>query len=285
MKRITMALVALLLLIPIITGCSQASTEPDEQALHYKGGAFSSSKFDNCIGTSTRNFDGPGDAHYIYPAGQRTFSFTGAKGSESAPLEVTTHDSQQLAVPGFVTFTLTGDCDSLRSFHERIGKKYGAYKDGGRDGQGWNEFLLDYIDVPLQAAMNEASLNFDWQTLYSDSAAQSEFEANVKADLPEQVATALGNKDYITINAVQIGKPLPAQALLDGLTAVEAAKLVKTAQDEKNKANVSKYQTFADCREAGLTEQACMTIYLSDSGKIPFWPIPAGANVNVTPPQ
>jgi hypothetical protein len=269
--------------VVLMSGCSGVSTEPDEVALHYKGGSASSAKFANCVAASDRNYDGPGDTHYIYPDGQRTFSFTGASGSEQGPVNVTTKDSQTLAVPGFVTFKLNTDCDTLRKFHETVGKKYQAYKDGKEGNQGWNDFLNDYLAVPLTKAMNQAALNTNWEELYSQEAKQTAFEKAVVAALPASVKKALGG-DYLTILEVSISKPTPSQGLLDQLAQKEQNRLANLAQEEKNKTQNTKYLGFKQCLAAGISEQTCLTLNLAESGKVTIWPIPAGQGVVVNPP-
>lgn len=277
-KRVFTTLAALGVLV-VMSGCSQVSTEPDEVALHYSGGSFSSKEFKGCVDPSNREFNGPGDAHYTYPAGQRTFSFTGSKGSEQSPITVTTNDGQNLSVPGFVTFTLDTSCKTLREFHEKVGMKYGAYKDGG----GWDSFLNDYIAVPLTSAMNKASLAGGWYDLYSSSEAQAAFEEYVKENLPDEVEKALG-ADFLTINAVQISKPMPNEELTKALASKEQAKIENDAQKERNAVARTKYDSLKDCRNSGLSEGACLTIYLAESGDIPFYPLPQGGNLNVAPP-
>lgn len=280
MNRIFKTLIAGIVIAAMMfmTGCSTVSTEPDEVGLHYSGGSFSSKEFKGCIATSNREFNGPGDGHYIYPAGQRTFSFTGAEGSERGPIAVTTNDGQELDVPGFVTFTLDTDCETLREFHEKVGMKYGAYKDGG----GWDSFLNDYIAVPLTAAMNKASLDSGWYELYSSSEAQADFEDYVKSNLPVEVEKALGD-DFLTINAVQISKPAPSEELKKALAGKEQARLDNEAQKERNAVARTKYDSLKDCRQSGLSENACITVYLAESGQVPFYPIPQGGNLTVTP--
>lgn len=265
------------------TGCSSISTEADEVGLHYKGGSASSAKFANCVGTATRNFDGPGDSHYTYPDGQRTFSFTGAAGSEQGPIAVTTQDQQSQAVPGFFTFKLKTDCDTLKAFHETIGKKYEAYK-GGKDGNGWNEFLADYIAVPLKNSMNTAGLDIKtWNLLYSDAKTQTQFEKRVAEVLPAALKKGLGG-DFVVVGEVSIAKPEPDKVLLDQLSAKEAARLANETQAEKNRLQKTKYNTFTECRAAGISEETCKIVYLAESGKITLWPIPAGQGVVVNPP-
>lgn len=285
MKKILVILAVCLGLV--LTGCSSVNTQPDEVALHYKGGSISSAKFEKCVPVSKREFDGPGDSHYIYPQGQRTFSFTGAEGSERPPINVTT-GSQEVQVPGFVTFTLNTECDVLREFHERVGIKYGAYKDGG----GWDDFLADYIAVPLDATLNKAagaisapegeSADQNWYRLYTNADTQKAFEEYVKENLPGEIEATLGSK-YITVNAVSIAKPQVSDALKTSLAAKEKARLENEAQQERNTVARTKYDSMKDCRESGLSESACITIYLADEGNIPFYPVPQGGNLNVSP--
>lgn len=276
-KRIILALLGILAVFSV-SACSGVNTQPDEVALHYSGGSLSSATFKECVESSSRNWDGPGDDHYTYPKGQRTFSFTGREGSEMSPVAVVTNDGQELHVPGFVTFTLNTDCATLQSFHEKVGIKYEAYNNN----PGWNEFLNDYVAVPLTASMNKASLASDWRTLYASAEAQAEFERYVKDNLPGEVESALGD-DFITINSVSIEKPKPSEGLRQGLAAKEEAKLQNDAQKEKNVIAATKYQSLKDCRESGLTETACITVYLAETGKIPFYPIPQNGSIIVSP--
>lgn len=286
-RSVIVAAVAIALLF--VTGCSTVSTEPDEVALHYTGGSFSSKNFKGCVDASNRSVDGPGDQHYIYPTGQRTFSFTGAEGSERSPMPVTT-GSQEVLIPGFVTFTLNTDCKSLREFHEKVGKKYGAYKDGG----GWGAFLNDYVAVPLSSTLNEAagaikapsgqSADQNWYRLYTNADTQKQFEAYVKANLPGEIENTLGN-DFITVNAVSISKPDISSDLKSSLAAKEKARLDNEAQKERNTIARTKYDSLKDCRQSGLSETACVTVYLAEQGDIPFYPVPQGGNLNISPKQ
>lgn len=287
MNRIRTAVIAIVFvaLMALASGCSTVSTQPDEVALHYKGGAISSQKFANCVDASDRNFDGPGDGHYVYPKGQRTFSFTGAEGSERGPMPVTT-GSQEVLIPGFVTFTLNTDCETLRKFHEKIGNKYKAYKDGG----GWDDFLNDYIAVPLSSTLNEAATsietpeggdkNQNWYLLYTDAQTQRAFEAFVKDNLPAEIEQTLG-EDFITVNAVSISKPAVDDALKKSLAGVEQARLDNEAQKQKNETALTQYKTIGECLKTGLGQQQCTLIFLAQTGAdIPFLPLPEGGDIN-----
>jgi hypothetical protein len=294
MKRIIIGLLTVFALVIGASGCSTVSTEPDEVALHYSGGSFSSKNFKDCVESSNRQTDGAGDAHYIYPKGQRTYSFTGAEGSERNPLAVTT-GSQEILIPGFVTFTLNTDCKVLREFHEKVGNKYKAYKDGG----GWDDFLNDYIAVPLSATLNKAagsietpegkSRDQNWELLYNDAATQDAFEDYVKENLPGEIEQTLGGVDgaqFITVNEVSIAKPEINDDLKTALQSKEKARLENDAQKERNTTAKTQYETLSDCLDTGIGKEACTVIFLSQNGAdIPFIPIPQGGSVNYAPVQ
>jgi hypothetical protein len=284
-KRVIVGFIAAVFAIVMFAGCSSISTAPDEAGLHYKGGPLSSEKFANCVDSSNRNLDGPGDKHYVYPKGQRTFSFTGKEGAETDPIPVTT-GSQEVLVGGFVTFTLNTDCKILQEFHEKVGKKYKAYKDGG----GWDDFLNDYIYVPLNATLNEAAGSIkvpegqtadqNWYRLYTSAEVQKDFEEYVKENLPSEIEATLG-EDYITVNAVSIAKPTVSDSLKDALAEKEQARLENDAQKERNAQVRTQFDTVKDCLETGLSEQSCTLIFLEQSGAdIPFLPVPQGGAVN-----
>lgn len=287
--KITTLIFGILIILALAlssAACSSVSTEPDEVALHYSGGSFSSKNFKDCVDASDRVWDGPGDKHYVYPKGQRTYSFTGAEGSERDPMAVTT-GSQEVLIPGFVTFTLNTDCETLRAFHEKVGKKYGAYAGGG----GWDDFLNDYIAVPLSATLNEAagaietpegqSADQNWYALYTKADTQKQFEEYVKEHLPAEIENTLGN-DFITVNAVSISKPDISADLKKSLAAKEKARLDNDAQEERNAIARTKYDSMKDCQKI-MSEQSCLTIYLSEQGDIPFYPVPQGGAINVDP--
>lgn len=288
MKRLLVAFLAAFMLLPVFAACSTVSTEPDEVALHYSGGEFSSKKFQNCVPASKRERTGPGETYYVYPKGQRTFSFTGKAGAESKPIAVTT-GSQEVNVGGFVTFTLNTDCKVLRNFHEKVGKKYEAYKDG-KGGKGWNEFLNDYIYVPLNATLNNAagaiktpegqSAEQNWYLLYTSDSTRKEFEKYVKENLPAEIETTLGAQ-FITVNAVAISKPTIDDGLKASLAQKEQNRLENEAQKEQNEKVRTQYDTIKDCLATGLDKQSCTLIYLSQNGaNIPFLPVPQGGAVN-----
>jgi hypothetical protein len=281
------AIIAILAMILFSSGCaSMAKTDPNTQGIHNKGGMFTATKFSNCYGPSTRQWDGPGDKHYNLPYGPRTFSFTGRSNAESHPIPVTDSTGQEVDIPGYVSFTLTSDCKLLREWFERFGLKYHAYA-GGSDTaadmpEGWNEFLVDYLETPIQQAMNHASQDVEggWKALYTDTKVQQQFEEDVKAELPSLVQAALGG-DYIKINSVQITKPDIDEGLKNSITSRNVAEQENAAQKARNQKILTQFDTIKSCLDTGLDKQSCTLIYLQQSGAdIPFLPVPQGGNIN-----
>ena len=88
---------------------STASTGPDQVSLHYKGGAFTSKRFSDCIAPSNRVFDGPGDGHFAYPASQSNFVFDTGEG-DGGPITFVTKDGIEMTVEGVANFVLNTDC-------------------------------------------------------------------------------------------------------------------------------------------------------------------------------
>lgn len=283
-KKILLSVFGVFALV-LTTACTAVDTDADEVGLHYEGGSYSAKKFKECYDPSTHDRVGPGDKIYLYPVGQRTFSFTGKAGSESDPIAVKTKTvGINNTVAGYVTFTLNTDCKTIRKFHETVGKKYGAYGEdsgafsGGKLPDGWVKFLNDYIQVPLDSTMDTIGRTYDPYVLSASPEAQDEFEQKVKAELPRAIEAALGSQ-YIKVNSVQIKTPELPESLRASLEATEAAKLDKQRQDERNKVAKSAYQQYADCKKV-LSESACITLKLAEDGKIPVWIVPKGENLH-----
>lgn len=281
-KKIAAAVGALVITAGL-GACSTANTGPDMMALHYSGGPFSSVNFKNCIEPGKLDYDGPGDNHYYYPSGQRTFSFTGRNNSESPQIAIKTKDSQQMMVAGFIAFELSSDCETLRKFHETVGIKLGAYFTEDGKSEGWTRFISDYLLVPTNSVMDKAGLEQDWRTLYSSSQAQSDFEDYVMKNLPGEIDRAIGSKDFIKITSINIETPTPSEALLKSLEEVEAAKSQVEVQKQKNAVTREQYKSLEECKKV-VSEENCVMIRLVESGKVTIVYVPRGSAI-APPPQ
>lgn len=274
---------------------STASTGPDQVALHYKGGAFTSKRFSDCIQPSTRVFDGPGDGHFAYPASQTNFVFDSGEG-DGGPITFVTKDGIEMTVEGVANFLLNTDCGSvdingttyeggaLQRFHELIGNRYAAYmtEDGFRS-DGWRQMLSVYIARPLDTAIDRAGQAYTYTELYTDPAKKALWEQSVLTQLPELVNRQTdGEIEFFKNFAITLQKPEPPQSIKDELVkqqaAVAAAKAAQAeaeareaaalAQVEVEKAEAKKIQARIDV----LGIQGYLQQYAIDNGQNPFQP-------------
>lgn len=274
---------------------STASTGPDQVALHYKGGAFTSKRFSDCIAPSNRVFDGPGDSHFAYPASQTNFVFDTGDG-DGGPITFVTKDGIEMTVEGVANFLLNTSCEpleiggttyeggALQRFHELIGNRYQAYMtpDGFRS-DGWRQMLSVYIARPLDTAIDRAGQNYTYTELYTDPAKKALWEQSVLDQLPGLVDRQIDGDTQFFLNfAITLQKPEPPQSIKDELVkqqaAVAAAKAAQAeaeareaaalAQVEVEKAEALKIQARVEVLgQLGFLQQ-----YAIDNGLNPFQP-------------
>jgi hypothetical protein len=212
-------LLVLVVAVPA-TAVTTVSTAPDQVALTYNAGPFQSKKFDTCVSSSTREFDGPFDKHFSYPASQRNFNFSGGAGSDSDPITIVSRDGIEMAVGGVANFLLNTDCKTLQKFHELIGNRYRAYMDGDDVSDGWRVMLGVYLGKPLDTAMDRAAQKYAWRDLYNNPETKAAWEKEVVEQLPLLVDRQTdGEEDFFQNFALTISKPDPPQALKDAVTA------------------------------------------------------------------
>lgn len=248
-KKIAVSVAALAVALTM-TGCSTADTSNTEKALHYKGGAIQSQSFEGCVEPGTKDFNGPGDKHYVYPIDLRSYDATGGEASEANPISVVSNEGEILNVPVTVSFYLKSDCETLRSFHETIGDKYDAYNDGGKTSGGWRN-LLDYaVGQPLNTTLDRVAQGQTWRDLYNNEELRAEIENQVAKQIPGLIQKQTGNKQFFEKFQVTVQKPTPAnQALLDSIAQQQAAIEAGKAQEAKAIADGRARQAEAKAQE------------------------------------
>lgn len=274
------AIAIMVALMLALTGCAGYNPDIDETAIETDGYIFikTDKKLVECHSAGTAGYGGVGNDVVNLPAGQRTFSFTGnSSEAEMEPVPAVTVDGQTLAVPGFVKFTLTNDCTDLYDFWTKIGVKYDA-----DSGEGWNNFLNDYLGTPITSSVNDATGDKGWLSLYQDATLRTDLEKELNATLQSKINSALGSDKWITIQGVTLSKPIASDELVRGLEAAEKAKLENKAQEQRNATARTKYETLGDCKKE-VSEDWCAIFFLADQGKIDLLPIPSGGNLNVSP--
>ncbi|MEU6999252.1 SPFH domain-containing protein [Nonomuraea sp. NPDC046570] len=291
-KAFALAAVAVVGLGLAATGCSRVSTEPDEVVLHYAGGTFEAIKFERCINPSSgATLLGPGDTAYHYPFGQRTFDFSGAEDAESGGISIVSRDNVEMKVAGSATFTLNTDCKVLQQFHEKIGRKFGAYFDEGESG-GWTRMLNFYFKQPLDRAMDAASQEFEWKKLFNDPNVKQQWEQRV-GQLARQFIKETAGADYFCQPnyagtgdcgdvVLTIQKPQPPESLITALAAEQAAKQQNLAQQQINAKVKTELQSIQDLVGVLGPNGAILWKAIQD-GKVDVVPVPQNGTINITP--
>lgn len=264
------------------------STGPDQVALHYSGGAFTPTRFKNCVDTSTRAWDGPGDKHFTYPSSQTNFVFGEGSDDAATPIDFVTKDGIEMTVEGVANFLLNTECDALRNFHDLIGNRYNAYMEGGQRSYGWtNQVLPIYIGRPLDTAIDRAGQKYTYTELYTDPAKKASWENDVLAALPELVNRQTdGDVAFFENFAVTLQKPEPPQAIKEALIAQQeqvakarakeaeaaAQQLAAEAQIAVEKAEAAKIAE----RIKVLGRDGYLKQYAIEKGLNPFQPSTSG---------
>lgn len=256
------------------TGCTVASPAPDENGLIYDKGPLSSTTFETCVNPGERTFAGPFDASYTYPAGQRYYVFTQAEdGRDREPYQAPTKDAVTVGIEGQVRFELTGDCDLLRQFHEKIGLR-------AQGDDGWDRVLRTYLDQPLARAITEVTQQRGWKDLYADPKAKAAWEAQVMELLPDYIEQAAGG-DYFTNISLTLQKPILPDDLTNALQAAQTAQQQEQAQESRNSQIDVELESIRKLVEV-LGPEGYVAHEAVKSGKITVLPIPAGSTLAVT---
>lgn len=266
MKKKSAIIAASALSVALLAGCS-VSTGPSEVALEYDAGTFSSTTFDKCVNPGNREWLGPEDQSFVYPAGQRNYVFkNNDENSDRGAYGVITKDPVSLDVEGQITFELNTDCEVLKTFHERIGKD----KD-------WSGILSVYLDQALNRAIQEATTGFTWNELLNDNVKKQAWDKAVLEKLPEYVKQATGG-EYFRNFGVTLQKPILPQKITDAINGVEEARQNNIKQEMQNATITTELDSIKE-----LVAVLGVNGYLGYSGKVQIVPVPDGSAVNVTP--
>ncbi|TDQ44269.1 SPFH domain-containing protein [Actinorugispora endophytica] len=269
-------------------GCS-VSTNPDEIGLEYDAGVFSDTTFDSCVSSGNRQYYGPGDQAFVYPGGQRTYTFSPEEGVEAGTATVVSRDDLELTVEGVVTFSLNPTCETFQEWHERIGLKYDADTD-----EGWVRMLRTYIGAPLNRALDDASKSHDWRDLYTSAEAKAEWEIEVGELLSGYIAEQGGGDFFCSPNftgaedqecgtpQLTIQQPVPPDDVRAALIKAQQAVEETAAQEEENKRVEMEMEAIEMLVDELGPEGAILWQALKE-GDVEFLPVPEGGSINVPP--
>lgn len=265
-----------------LTACSTGSysTQPDQAGVHQNGYILINSDrtVEDCKAPSTSSmWTGLGDDVFIYPAGQRTYTFAGETEDDAkklkadAPAIKVVKDNIQLTLVGTVSFYLeTGDCEKLKKFHSNIGiKDWGGHaawiskNEDDADYSGWESMLRTYIGQPLQRAATDAvqdntvvqsgtksadptkdpaKEDAGYLSIYNGSG-RAKVEKDIQQKLPEAVKNLAGDEYFKGFN-IQLQKPDIPSSLKDTLTLKENAVNQNAAQVLQNQTVVTELDSI-----------------------------------------
>ncbi len=272
-----------------LTGCSTVSTQPDQTALHYSAGPFSSTKFEDCVDPSTRATEGASDKFFVYPTGSvRTYDRSNDAKAEGGPIEVVSKDNVEMIIPVSVTLQMTDDCKTLQKFHETLGNRYKAYW-GGSDfvdaneddiPDGWVDLLNYYIGKQLDITLDREAQNQNWRDLWNKPEVKVAVEKAVDLALSNNVNTAMGGA-FFEIDKVTVAKPDPKSEDLKNAVAAEQAAVAKAravevesaaketaAAAEARAAQARVAVAEAEANEAAARNKALVDVWGTDAVKI-----------------
>lgn len=254
-----------------LTGCTVTNPNPDENGILYDKGPIRDTEFSTCVAPGEKKFSSLMDESFTYPAGQRYFVFSN-EGGDRPPYEAPTKDAVTVGVEGQMRFELTGDCELLQQFHEKIGLR-------NKGDEGWNTILTTYLSQPLNRAISEVTQTMDWQALYSEADAKAQWEKRVMEKLNIYINQAAGG-DYFQNIALTLQKPILPEELTKALQAAQTAQQENIAQQSRNEQIDTEIMAIEKLVDI-LGPQAYVTYKAVQDGKITVMPIPAGSNVAI----
>lgn len=271
--------VAVLLGVLVFARPTTVSTGPDQVALHYSDGAFTPRRFQDCVSSSSRTWDGPGDKHYAYPSSQRNYVF-GEMGDRE-PVTFVSKDGIEMSVDGVAAFLLNTDCETLRKFHDLIGNRYAAYMDSadGNGSAGWLSMLSVYISRPLETAIDRASQNYTYTELYTDPNVKAQWEQDVLEQMPDLVGRQIdGEEEFFTNFAITLQKPVPPESVKAALVAQQEAVARAKAKEAEAAAQVKAAQAQVEVERAEAAKIAERIKVLGRDGYLKQYAIDKGLN-------
>lgn len=268
-----------------LTACSTA-VAPDQKGLEYNAGPFSGTKFDQCVNSGTREYQGPGDKIVTLPGGQRTYEFSeNDKSRDTGPIDVVSKDNLTMTVSGVATFSLNTECKTLQKFWEGIGIKYKADTEDG-----WEKMLATYLRQPLDRIMDQESKRFNWLELYSNPEIKKQWETAVGTAIVQQVNTLAGGQFFCAptytgsgdcgVFSLTLQQPKPPQAVQDSLANAQKAIQDNNTQKNTNTKIRTELETIRDLVKV-LGPQGYILYKAIQDGKITVVPVPQGSSFTV----
>jgi regulator of protease activity HflC (stomatin/prohibitin superfamily) len=268
-KRLAVAAVGLAVFSTALTGCSKQYIDSSMMGLRYAGGIGEGGKFKECLKTGKADYSD--DTLYLYPTTQRQDDFNTDRYEPNDPnaadnkdITVTTKDGVQVSIRGNQNFGLNTDCDTIKAFHEQIGKTRKAYfNEDGSYNKGWITTMNYYITPATVEQWRDVISEHNVDELWPSTALYSDLVDTVNSQMQAAVDKRTeGDESYydrltFTISSITPTEDYQQQYLQrqQAQTAAETAKLNKDAQVAQAEADKAVRVAQAEAAAAEKHEQ------------------------------
>lgn len=275
-----------------LTACAEHYTDPSMVSLRYSGGLTEGGAFVECVDPGVKTVDN--DTYYRYPTTQREDVFDSDKfnaedvagsSADQGDLEITTSGGNLGYLKIKAVFQLETDCDTLKEFHEKIGRTRQAYfNEDGTYNSGWLWVMDNYVTSAVTELAGNNSVNYTIEELWLDPVKREELSTKIEEQLQKAVNDRTeGDTQFFVTGDVSIFKASPTDefaALYDerknAQVRAETAEANKQAQITEAQAQAAVAEEQAKARAAEINGWGGSDAYLKklaiDEGMNPFQP-------------
>lgn len=238
-------------------------------------------------------FNGFFDSLYLYPSDQLNYILAdtpGKDGKDGTTDSVVAPTSDRVSVSFQVAVYYRLNTDLLRPFHEQLGLRYQAYTTSG-----WNRLIADTLRQQIEAALQEQTRRYEVADLYGDAELLVKIQNEVQSTITARLEAALGRRFFcgptferggecgdptFVIKRIDIPK-----AVADAFESNRTSEVLIATRENEVRQREAEARAIAVINEAlAANSQAYVLLKAIESGKINFWVIPEGGDIDLTAP-
>jgi len=280
--------------IPVLRSAF-ARTPKDRIGISYGGGPIEGVHFQKVIPPGHGLFfNGFFDSLYLYPADQLNYILAprpnkNGKGTTDDSVVAPTSDRVNVSYQVAVYYRL--NTDRLRPFHEEFGLRYQAYTDSG-----WDRLVTDTLRQQIEAALQEETRRHTVAELFGDADLLVKVQNEIQGTITTRLEAAMGERFFCGPTfgpGGECGDPTFVIKRIDIPDAVAAAfesnrtseVLITTRQNEVRQREEEARAIAAINDALQQNSRAYVMLKAIESGKINFWVLPEGSDVDLTAPD
>lgn len=288
-----------------LTACSEHYTDPSMVSLRYSGGLTEGGAFVECVDPGVKQVSD--DTYYMYPTTQREDVWDSdkfdaanvpASSADQGDLEVTTSGGNLGYLKIKAVFRLETDCETLKEFHEKIGRTRAAYFNAdGTYNSGWLWVMDNYITSAVVELAGNNSVGYTIDELWLDPTKRDELANKIEEQLQKAVNDRTeGDTQFFITGDVSIFKASPTDEFAklyddrkNAQVRAETAEANKAAQVAEAQAQTEVAREQAKARAAEIEGWGGSDAYLKklaiDEGMNPYQPNYGTAPAPVVPAE